>query len=47
MDPVHCCGLSDARALHDPDAVWGRLADGGIAVLMTDHARALAAWRDR
>lgn len=41
LDPVHCCGLADNGALKDPDAVWGKLLDAGVTVLMTDQARAL------
>ncbi len=38
LDPVHCCGLSDAKAMPDPDAVWGRLVAAGVNVIMTDRA---------
>ena len=41
LDPVHCCGLSDAKAEEDPDAVWGRLLDAGVTILMTDKAERL------
>ncbi len=47
LDPVHCCGLSDARALVDPDAVWGRLIEAGIGQIMTDQATALTAYMSR
>lgn len=47
LDPVHCCGLSDARALKDPDAVWGRLIDAGIRQIMTDQREALTAFLGR
>jgi len=35
----------DAAAARDPDAVWGRLADGGVRLLQTDAVEALLAWR--
>ena len=47
LDPVHCCGLTDAKALDDPDAVWGRLLGAGVTVLMTDRAPALDAYLRR
>ena len=46
LDPVHCCGLSDAAALIDPDAVWGALLRAGVTVIMTDRAPDLAAYLD-
>ncbi len=42
MDQVHCCGLSDARALQRPGAVWGRLLDAGVGLIMTDQPEALS-----
>ena len=44
LDPVHCCGLSDAKACEDPDAVWGRLIAAGVSVIMTDRPRELDAY---
>lgn len=41
LDPVHCCGLSDAKALNDPASVWGKLIDAGIGLIMTDQPQAL------
>lgn len=41
LDPVHCAGLSDSRAATDPGAVWGRLLDAGIRLIMTDRPAAL------
>ncbi len=46
LDPVHCCGLSDARAKRDPEAVWGTLMDAGITMIMTDIAPDLACYLD-
>ena len=44
LDPVHCCGLSDTRALVDPASTWGALLDAGVTVIMTDRAPELAAY---
>lgn len=44
LDDVHCCDLSDTKALTDPAAVWGRLIDGGVAQIMTDRPRELSAY---
>ena len=46
LDPVHCCGLSDRRAMEAPVAVWGKLVEAGVTVIMTDRARALAGYLD-
>lgn len=42
LNDVHCAGLSDARALRDPGAVWGRLLNAGIRLIMTDQPEALS-----
>lgn len=42
LDDVHCCGLSDGYALQNPNAVWGRLLDAGIRLIMTDRSEALS-----
>jgi glycerophosphoryl diester phosphodiesterase len=47
LDPVHCCGLSDAKALANPDQVWGPLLDAGVTILMTDQAKALGRYLAR
>lgn len=44
LDPVHCCGLSDDRAATDPDAVWGKLLDVGVTIVMTDLAPTLISY---
>ncbi|WP_435229813.1 glycerophosphodiester phosphodiesterase family protein [Pseudopelagicola sp. nBUS_20] len=44
LDPVHCCGLNDTLALSNPDAVWGRLLNAGITVIMTDQPARLDAY---
>ena len=41
LDPVHCCGLSDAKALQDPSQIWGLLLDAGVTIIMTDQAAQL------
>lgn len=46
LDPVHCMGLSDSLAARDPDAVWGRLVDAGLRIVMTDRPAELRAWLD-
>ncbi|WP_417584242.1 glycerophosphodiester phosphodiesterase family protein [Pelagibacterium sp.] len=35
--PRWCAGLSDEIALRDPDAAWGKLADMGCRIIMTDR----------
>jgi glycerophosphoryl diester phosphodiesterase len=44
LDPVSCAGLTDSRALADPDAVWGRLVEAGVSVIQTDVPADLARW---
>lgn len=34
-------GLSDAKAVADPEAVWGRLVDAGVTLIQTDHPQKL------
>lgn len=41
LDPVHCCGLSDSKALLDPAQTWGLLLDAGVTIIMTDQAAPL------
>ncbi|MGI3164595.1 glycerophosphodiester phosphodiesterase family protein [Pseudooceanicola sp. 200-1SW] len=45
LTPVAQCGLTDAAALEDPDAIWGALMAAGVTVFQTDEPEALAAWR--
>ncbi|MGR3512511.1 MAG: glycerophosphodiester phosphodiesterase family protein [Paracoccaceae bacterium] len=40
LPDVHCAGLDDGRALENPAAVWGSLADVGVRAIMTDEPRA-------
>lgn len=44
LDPVHCCDLSDSRALTDPHVVWGQLLQAGVSIIMTDLAPQLATY---
>ena len=44
LDGIHCCGMSDANALADPDAVWGRLIDAGVRQIMTDRPAELSTY---
>ncbi len=44
LDGIHCCQMCDARALEDPDAIWGHLIDAGVAQIMTDRPDALTAY---
>ena len=44
LDIVHNCDLSDSRALEDPEAIWGRLRDAGVGLIMTDQPEALSGW---
>ncbi|MEM6385517.1 MAG: glycerophosphodiester phosphodiesterase family protein [Pseudomonadota bacterium] len=42
LDAVHCGDLSDSYALRNPRAVWGRILDAGIRLIMTDQPEALS-----
>lgn len=44
LDDVHCCDMSDANAIADPGAVWGRLIDAGVRQIMTDQPERLSAY---
>jgi len=44
LDIVHNCDLYDSLALADPDAVWGRLVEAGVGLIMTDQPVALSTW---
>lgn len=47
LTPLLAGGLTDARAAGDPDAVWGRLIDGGVTMIQTDEPRLLIDYLDR
>lgn len=47
LDPHHAAGLTDADALRDPDALWGRLLDQGVSIIQTDEPAALRAYLAR
>lgn len=40
----HAAGLTDADALRDPDALWGRLIANGVNMIQTDEPEALRAY---
>ncbi|MDA9865477.1 glycerophosphodiester phosphodiesterase family protein [bacterium] len=42
LDGIHCCGMSDAKSMDDPDAIWGRLIDAGVRQIMTDRPNELS-----
>ena len=46
LDGVHCCGMSDGRAVNTPDAVWGALITAGVGQIMTDRAAELGRYLD-
>ncbi|WP_186424559.1 glycerophosphodiester phosphodiesterase family protein [Pannonibacter sp. I15F10I1] len=47
LDPVCSAGLSDSRAAHEPDAIWGVLVEAGASVFQTDIPDLLSAWIKR
>ncbi len=44
LRPFHAAGHTDAAALVDPAAHWGRLADEGVGMIQTDEPGALIAY---
>lgn len=44
LDCVADCGLTDSKALSDPDAIWGTLIDAGFSTIQTDEPEALSAY---
>lgn len=44
LDVSHCLDFDDSRALTDPEAVWGVLAEAGVGAIQTDAVAALKAW---
>ena len=44
LKPFHAAGLTDAKALADPDAVWGLLIDDGVRMIQTDNPAELIAY---
>lgn len=44
LNDYHAGGLTDADALEDPDALWGRLVDAGVNIIQTDEPEALIAY---
>ena len=47
LDPVHAMDYSDARALKDPDGIWGTLIRHGIGAIQTDQTAALGRYIGR
>ena len=47
MFPADNAGLDDARALHDPDGVWGTQIHAGAGMIMTNQPEVLLSYRDR
>ncbi|MEM8801601.1 MAG: glycerophosphodiester phosphodiesterase family protein [Pseudomonadota bacterium] len=43
LDEIACDGFSDAAGREYPDAIWGRLANTGVRLLMTDAPEAVKA----
>lgn len=44
LEVSHDLDLRDGLALHDPDAVWGRLIEAGVGAIQTDEVDALVAY---
>jgi glycerophosphoryl diester phosphodiesterase len=44
LDVCHNLDLCDARALKEPDAVWGALIEAGVGAIQTDETQALVAY---
>ncbi len=46
LEDYHSAGLTDANALRDPQALWGRLIANGVSMIQTDEPEALRAFID-
>ena len=44
LDVAHCLDFNDTRALADPEAVWGALAEAGVGAIQTDEVEAFTGW---
>ncbi|MBO9655044.1 MAG: glycerophosphodiester phosphodiesterase family protein [Agrobacterium tumefaciens] len=44
LDVAHCLDFNDTRALADPEAVWGALAQAGVGAIQTDEIEAFTGW---
>jgi len=44
LDVSHCLDFNDTRALSDPEAVWGALAEAGVGAIQTDEVEAFTNW---
>lgn len=46
LDEIACDGFSDTAGLRDPAAIWGRLAELGVGLIMTDAPAAVSGFLD-
>ena len=44
LDVSHCLDFNDTRALSNPEAVWGALAEAGVGAIQTDEVEAFTGW---
>lgn len=44
LDVSHCLDFKDTRALSNPEAVWGALAEVGVGAIQTDEVEAFRNW---
>lgn len=44
LDVSHCLDFNDTRALSNPEAVWGALAEAGVGAIQTDEVEAFTTW---
>ncbi|MCZ7929861.1 glycerophosphodiester phosphodiesterase family protein [Agrobacterium pusense] len=44
LDVSHCLDFNDTRALSNPEAVWGALAEAGVGAIQTDEVEAFTNW---
>lgn len=44
LDVSHCLDFNDTRALSNPEAVWGALAEAGVGAIQTDEVEAFTRW---
>ncbi len=47
LDSVASPGFTDSAALHDPDAIWGRLLRAGFSSIQTDEMAALRSYLEK
>lgn len=44
LDVAHCLDFNDTRALSNPEAIWGALAEAGVGAIQTDEVVAFRKW---